>query len=562
MRNPSPPSRRLLATLPAFALCLGLAAQDPESSGQEHDGAPKAAEPKPEPVVALRVGTVHTVSGAVIEDGVILIRGTRIAAVGKRSDVDIPAEATTLDYAKAHAYPGLVDAWSDAFLDNATRADGSLDAGSALQSDLRTRGDREDELIQQGITTAYIGTRGPAQWRGQGVIVRPIAGGYEILTGKEHAALQLRLTNGPGASHPLQRQQQAQGLFAAFDGLADYKKQFDEHKKALEKYQKDFADYLAHFEKKKDKDKEPASGAAPSGAPSAPASPQGPRGGQLPPGTGETPPGGRRGGRRGGNGGGGGDGGNGGGGGMAEWLLDAIEAAQDPKPTPAPAPAQGQDPKPANGAPAAPGAAPAAPAQDKPPERPKYPKEPAHDPVKDALLLVLDGKLPLRIEAHRADEIRSALALAAEKKVPVTVLEQPFAAAICASELAKAGASCVLTEVWPVTLPKPYEAFDMTAVPAALQAQGVPFAIASGSGRRANALPMMAACAIGRGLDEAAALRAITLSAAEILGVQSDTGSLTQGKLGDVLVCDRPLFQSDCRVLAVMSAGKTQFEAK
>ena len=88
MRNPSPPSRRLLAALPAFALCLGLAAQDPEASGQEQEGAPKSAEPKPkaEPVVALRVGTVHTVSGGVIEDGVILIRGTRIAAVGKRSE--------------------------------------------------------------------------------------------------------------------------------------------------------------------------------------------------------------------------------------------------------------------------------------------------------------------------------------------------------------------------------------------------------------------------------------------------------------------------------------------
>jgi imidazolonepropionase-like amidohydrolase len=154
------------------------------------------------------------------------------------------------------------------------------------------------------------------------------------------------------------------------------------------------------------------------------------------------------------------------------------------------------------------------------------------------------------------------LALAADKKVPVLVLEQPFAAGGCAAELAKAGTSCVLTDVWPMTMPKPYEMFDMTTVPAALQARGVPFAIASGSGRRAGALAMMAACAISRGLDEAAALRSITLSAAEILGVQSDTGSLAQGKLGDVLVCDRPLFQSDCRVLAVLSAGKTQFEAK
>jgi imidazolonepropionase-like amidohydrolase len=72
----------------------------------------------------------------------------------------------------------------------------------------------------------------------------------------------------------------------------------------------------------------------------------------------------------------------------------------------------------------------------------------------------------------------------------------------------------------------------------------------------------MAACAVGRGLDEAAALRAITLTPAEILGVQNDVGSLQEGKLGDLLITDRPLFASDCRVLAVLAAGVTQFHAK
>ncbi|HZT54672.1 MAG TPA: amidohydrolase family protein, partial [Burkholderiaceae bacterium] len=230
-----------------------------------------------------------------------------------------------------------------------------------------------------------------------------------------------------------------------------------------------------------------------------------------------------------------------------------AEATQEPKP------AEKQEPKPAENKPQEGGAAPA---QDKAPERPKYPKEPAHDPVKDALLEVLDGTLPLRVEAHRPDEIRQALALAADKKVPVLVLEQPFAAASCAADLANAGVACVLADVWPTQLPKPYDAYDLTALPAALQQQGVAFAIATGSGRRAGALPLMAACAVGRGLDETAALRAITLTPAEILGVQNDVGSLQAGKLGDLLVTDRPLFASDCRVLAVLAAGVTQFQAK
>ncbi len=68
--------------------------------------------------------------------------------------------------------------------------------------------------------------------------------------------------------------------------------------------------------------------------------------------------------------------------------------------------------------------------------------------------------------------------------------------------------------------------------------------------------------AVGNGLAEDAALRAITLSAAEILGVQQDTGSLQAGKLADVCVFDRPLFRSDSRVLFVLGRGQTQFEAK
>src|SRR5204863_8789187 len=119
---------------------------------------------------------------------------------------------------------------------------------------LRVRVDREDLLVQNGVTTAYVRDRSSAGWRGRDVVVRPTAGGFQILAGKEQAAIEARIANGPGPSHPMQRQQQAQALFAAFDGLADYKKSFDDHQKELEKYQKEFTDHLAWFEKKNAKD--------------------------------------------------------------------------------------------------------------------------------------------------------------------------------------------------------------------------------------------------------------------------------------------------------------------
>jgi imidazolonepropionase-like amidohydrolase len=91
---------------------------------------------------------------------------------------------------------------------------------------------------------------------------------------------------------------------------------------------------------------------------------------------------------------------------------------------------------------------------------------------------------------------------------------------------------------------------------------GVTVVIASGSGRAARNLPLIAAAAVGHGLPEAVALRALTLSAAEVLGIARTVGSLERNKLGDVLVTSGPLFASDSRVLRVLSAGESVYEAK
>jgi hypothetical protein len=347
-----------------------------------------------------------------------------------------------------------------------------------------------------------------------------------------------------------------------FEGLEEYRKAQNEHAKALEKYEKEFAGVPGLHQKKKDCDKLVARRAAPAGGapagdgarPARGAEGAGPRptreGRRVPPGGASEP--------------------------LAseaaaeaqaaeleQALLLLVEAlAQDPPPRPQGGRPQGGPPAQGGQAPAGqPGQAPAGQAADGP-KRPTYPKKPAEDPTKEALLKVLDGELALRVEAHRPDEVRAALALQHKHTIPLLVLEQAYGAAGAAKQIAEQGAMVVVTEVLPGRMPKPYEAFDVAALPQALQAAGVPFAIATGSARRAATLPLMAATAIAGGLDEMAALRAITLTPAEILGIAKDTGSLTAGKFADVVVTDRPLFASDSRVLLVLSQGRTEFEAK
>jgi imidazolonepropionase-like amidohydrolase len=71
-----------------------------------------------ETVVALVGGTVHPVSSAAITDGVVLLRGGLIEAVGTRAQVEIPSEARRIDVAGRHVYPGLIDAVSSLGLIN------------------------------------------------------------------------------------------------------------------------------------------------------------------------------------------------------------------------------------------------------------------------------------------------------------------------------------------------------------------------------------------------------------------------------------------------------------
>jgi len=179
--------------------------------------------------------------------------------------------------------------------------------------------------------------------------------------------------------------------------------------------------------------------------------------------------------------------------------------------------------------------------------------KPARDLGAEALVLLLTGEIPARIQANRTTEIREAMQLADEFGFELIV-----DSGISADQLtAELGAARVPVVLGPISHPfvSGEEIPDRDEYPqpderraARLQAAGVPFAIASfsrsfgalgpsGSGKW---LLLDAALAAGYGLSEAQVLRAITLSAAEILGVDDRIGSLEPGKDGDVIILDGP----------------------
>lgn len=187
------------------------------------------------------------------------------------------------------------------------------------------------------------------------------------------------------------------------------------------------------------------------------------------------------------------------------------------------------------------------------PESERSSLPPARDLGLEALGLLLRGDIPARIQANRTTEIREAMELAEEFGFQF-ILDSGISADALASELASSGVPVVLG---PISHPfvSGEEIPDREEYPrpderraARLQDAGVNYAIASfsrsfgslgpaGSGRW---LLLDAAMAAGYGLTEAQVLRAITLSAAEILGVEDRIGSLEPGKDADVVILDGP----------------------
>lgn len=158
----------------------------------------------------------------------------------------------------------------------------------------------------------------------------------------------------------------------------------------------------------------------------------------------------------------------------------------------------------------------------------------------EAMLPVLDGKLPMLIRAEKEKTIKEAIAFADKQKLHM-ILERGEEAWKVAAELKAHNIPVVL----PPTLRLPDQEDDPYdkpfSIPSELSKAGVKFAFASfGPGAEDNPrnLPYEAAAAVGFGLPYEEALKAVTLYAAQIWGVGDELGSIETGKWADLIVTD------------------------
>ena len=162
-------------------------------------------------------------------------------------------------------------------------------------------------------------------------------------------------------------------------------------------------------------------------------------------------------------------------------------------------------------------------------------KNPPFDMKLEAMIPVLEGKIPLKAHAHRADDILTSIRIAKEFGVGLT-LDHCTDGALIADELAKEGFPAFVGPTFGNKSKIELKNKSFTT-PKALADAGVKISIITDAPViPLQYLPMCAALAVNAGLDTDYAWRAITIHAAESIGIGDRVGSLESGKDGDVVI--------------------------
>jgi len=178
------------------------------------------------------------------------------------------------------------------------------------------------------------------------------------------------------------------------------------------------------------------------------------------------------------------------------------------------------------------------------------------DLAEEALGAVARGELPVVMRADAEDEIRGAVRFAGEHGLKL-IIAGGLEAWRCADLLKEKDVPVLLSvDRLPRRESDRYDAAFTN--PSVLHRAGVRFAIVSDDAADIRNLPYEAAMARAYGLPAEVALRAITLSPAEIFGVADRMGALAVGKDADVFVATGDVMDTRTQVTHVFVDGIAQ----
>jgi imidazolonepropionase-like amidohydrolase len=190
-------------------------------------------------------------------------------------------------------------------------------------------------------------------------------------------------------------------------------------------------------------------------------------------------------------------------------------------------------------------------------EKAKVPAQPERDLKMEALGKVLRRELKARVHAHRADDMMTAIRIAEEFNLDLT-LEHATEGYKIADILASKG---IPVTVGPILMSR--QKYELSGLnprnPGILSRAGVKVSIQTDEMSAVKYLAINAALAVREGMSEEEALKAITIYPAESIGVETRVGSLEPGKDADVVIFSGHPFDYQTVVELVLVNGEIAY---
>ena len=182
-------------------------------------------------------------------------------------------------------------------------------------------------------------------------------------------------------------------------------------------------------------------------------------------------------------------------------------------------------------------------------------KRPAFDMKLEAMIPVMKKEIPLKAHAHAAEDLFTALRIAREFDLKIT-LEHVTEGHLIVEELAKENVPLAVGPT--LTSASKFELRNKSWItPGVLAAAGCQVSIITDSPVIPQEyLPLCAGLAVQAGMDPFAALQAITINPAKHAGIADRVGSLEVGKDADMVITDGCPFEVSTKVKHVFIDGK------
>lgn len=186
---------------------------------------------------------------------------------------------------------------------------------------------------------------------------------------------------------------------------------------------------------------------------------------------------------------------------------------------------------------------------------PEEGRRPEYVPAMRALLPVIRGAQPLLIKVSMAKDIEAALAWIEERELENVIFSGVREGWRVADQIAEAGVPCLVGPVLSIPT-RGSDRYDKAYANAGLLHEaGVTVALRTGEAENVRNLPFHAGFAATYGLGKEQALRAVTLTPAQIFGVDDQLGSLEVGKQATLFVADGDPFEPKTQIQHVFIEG-------